>query len=47
MTSVPAGYPQGAMSRLLALRGRSDWVPAASGVLLVAGGTYTLLTRIT
>lgn len=35
------------MSRLLALRGRSDWVPTASGVLLVAGGTYTLLTRLT
>lgn len=37
---------QGVMSQLLSLRGKSDWVPTASGVLLVAGGTYTLLTRL-
>ncbi len=39
-------HTQGVMSQLLSLRGKSDWVPTASGVLLVAGGTYTLLTRL-
>lgn len=37
---------QGAAKRLLALRAYSAWVTPASGVLLVAGGTYALLSRL-
>ncbi|KAG2423067.1 hypothetical protein HXX76_015583 [Chlamydomonas incerta] len=36
----------GTVKRLLALRQYSAWVTPASGVLLVAGGTYTLLSRL-
>jgi cytochrome c-type biogenesis protein len=32
---------------MLALRQYSAWLTPASGGLLVAGGVYTLLTRIT
>lgn len=39
-------YTQGAMKQLLALRQYSAWVTPASGALLVAGGTYTLLSRL-
>ncbi len=37
---------QGSVKQLLALRRYSAWVTPASGALLVAGGTYTLLTRL-
>lgn len=37
---------QGAAKRLLELRQYSAWVTPASGVLLVSGGTYALLTRL-
>lgn len=36
----------GALSRLLALRQWSAAITPASGVLLIAGGSYGLLTRI-
>ncbi|GLC34225.1 Cytochrome c-type bioproteinsis ccda-like chloroplastic protein 2 [Pleodorina starrii] len=36
----------GTVKELLALRQYSAWVTPASGVLLVAGGTYTLLSRL-
>nr|AAL84598.2 putative c-type cytochrome biogenesis protein [Chlamydomonas reinhardtii] len=36
----------GTVKQLLALRQYSAWVTPASGVLLVAGGTYTLLSRL-
>ncbi|KAG2494435.1 hypothetical protein HYH03_007487 [Edaphochlamys debaryana] len=36
----------GVVKQLLALRQYSAWVTPASGVLLVAGGTYTLLSRL-
>ncbi len=35
----------GALSRLLSMRKYSAWVTPASGVLLLAGGTYGLLSR--
>jgi hypothetical protein len=48
--SQPALAPdvglQGAMQRLLAMRQYSTWVTSASGTLMVAGGTYTLLSRL-
>lgn len=34
------------MKRILALRKYSAWVTPASGALLVAGGTFTLLSRV-
>lgn len=37
---------QGAAKRLLELRQYSAWVTPASGVLLVSGGTYALLSRL-
>jgi cytochrome c-type biogenesis protein len=37
---------QGAAKRMLDFRQYSAWVTPASGVLLVAGGTYALLTRL-
>lgn len=37
---------QGAAKRVLELRQYSAWVTPASGVLLVSGGTYALLTRL-
>lgn len=36
----------GALTQLLAARRWSAWVTPASGVLLVAGGTYALLSRL-
>ena len=36
----------GALQRLLAVRQASTWVTPASGVLLLAGGTYALLARL-
>ncbi|GAB4816768.1 hypothetical protein N2152v2_003814 [Parachlorella kessleri] len=36
----------GALARLLAARQWSAWVTPASGVLLVVGGTYALLSRL-
>ena len=36
----------GALTRVLALRQWSAWVTPASGVLLLVGGTYTLLSRL-
>jgi cytochrome c-type biogenesis protein len=36
----------GVLTELLAARRWSAWVPAASGALLVAGGTYGVLTRV-
>ena len=35
----------GALQRILAMRAWSGWITPASGVLLLAGGTYGLLTR--
>lgn len=37
---------QGAAKQLLELRQYSAWVTPASGVLLVSGGTYALLSRL-
>ncbi len=37
---------QGAAKQVLAMRELSSWVTPTSGVLLVAGGTYALLTRL-
>ncbi len=34
------------MQQLLAMRQYSTWVTSASGTLMVAGGTYTLLSRL-
>ena len=36
----------GALQRILSVRQWSTWVPPVSGVLLLAGGTYGLLTRL-
>ena len=36
----------GALTRVMALRQWSSWVTPASGVLLLVGGTYTLLSRV-
>lgn len=36
----------GALQRILAMRQWSAWLTPASGVLLLAGGTYGLLTRL-
>lgn len=41
-----AATATGAAKRLLELRQYSAWVTPASGVLLVSGGTYALLTRL-
>jgi threonine/homoserine/homoserine lactone efflux protein len=43
---LPAVSLQGALQQLLAMRKYSDWMTSASGTLLVAGGTYTLLSRV-
>ena len=37
----------GALKQVLAMRQWSGWVTPASGVLLLSGGTYTLLSRLT
>lgn len=39
-------HVQGAAKRVLELRQLSSWVTPTSGVLLVAGGTYALLSRV-
>lgn len=47
--SVPvalAGIWAGSVSRFLAVRKYSQFVPTVSGTLLVAGGLYTLLDRV-
>jgi cytochrome c-type biogenesis protein len=36
----------GAARRALAARAAAGWVPAASGALLVCGGTFGLLSRL-
>jgi cytochrome c-type biogenesis protein len=36
----------GALKDIMGVRRWSGWVSPASGVLLVAGGTYALLTRV-
>jgi cytochrome c-type biogenesis protein len=36
---------QDALKRVVAVREVSGWLTPASGALLVAGGTYTLLSR--
>jgi threonine/homoserine/homoserine lactone efflux protein len=42
-----AAVSQGAAKQaLLDMRSASAWVTPTSGVLLVAGGTYSLLTRL-
>ncbi|GFH18256.1 DsbD domain-containing protein [Haematococcus lacustris] len=41
-----AAWLQGSMKQLLSLRQYSAWVTPASGSLLVAGGTFSLLTRL-
>eukprot|EP00775_Hariotina_reticulata_P009922 gene9922-10079_t len=41
-----AASATGAAKQLLSLRQYSAWVTPASGMLLVAGGTYTLLARL-
>eukprot|EP00887_Chlorella_sp_A99_P000773 scaffold5.g773.t1 len=41
-----AALGAGAAARLLAARRWSGWVTIASGVLLLAGGTYALLSRV-
>lgn len=44
---VPVAFClQGAVKRVLELRQASSWVTPTSGVLLVAGGTYALLSRL-
>lgn len=43
---LAAALFSGALARLLAARQWSAWVTPASGVLLVAGGTYGLLSRL-
>ena len=45
LSSSPCHH-QGAMKQLLSLRQFSAWVTPASGCMLVAGGTYTLLSRL-
>ena len=34
------------LTRVVALRRYSEWVTPASGVLLVAGGVYSVLSRV-
>jgi len=36
----------GALQRILAMRQWSAWITPASGVLLLTGGTYGLLSRV-
>ena len=43
---LAAALFSGALSQLLAARRWSAWVTPTSGVLLVAGGTYALLSRV-
>lgn len=47
MRPAAAYVPQGAAKQaLFDMRKTSAWVTPTSGVLLVAGGTYALLTRL-
>lgn len=41
-----AGLFTGSLQNIVSLRQYSGWVPTVSGVLLVAGGTYGILSRI-
>jgi cytochrome c-type biogenesis protein len=41
-----AASATGALTRVLALRQYSAWVTPASGVLLVTGGVYSVLSRV-
>ena len=43
---LAAASATGALTRVLALRQYSAWVTPASGVLLVAGGVYSVLSRV-
>ena len=43
---LAAATVTGATQRLMELRQYSRWVPPASGAMLVAGGTYALLSRL-
>lgn len=45
MPLLTAAAFTGALSRLLSMRKYSAWVTPASGMLLLAGGTYGLLSR--
>lgn len=37
---------QGALSQVMSLRQWSTWVTPVSGIFLVGGGTYALLSRV-
>ena len=41
-----AATAAGTLKQLLSLRQYSAWITPASGVLLLSGGTYTLLSRV-
>jgi len=43
---LAAAAGAGALTRVVALRERSGWVPPAAGAALVAGGVYGLLSRL-
>ena len=43
---LAAASATGALTRVMALRRYSAWVTPASGVLLVAGGVYSVLSRV-
>ena len=43
---LAATVTTGALARLMVMRQFSAWVTPASGVLLLAGGTYGLLSRL-
>ena len=36
----------GALTKVMAVRQWSKWITPASGILLVSGGTYGLLSRV-
>lgn len=37
---------QEAMSRVVSIRKYSGWLTPTSGILLVAGGTYSIVSRV-
>ena len=43
---LAAATATSALTRVVALRQYSEWVTPASGVLLVAGGVYSVLSRV-